>query len=227
MFETKKIYRAIDGSEIKKIMSQRILEAMSQDNTLNIARAFPLLKYQISVKLTPYHTAGAGEPKSDPDICYEVDGLTYCPVLDQAVELVETSPLYGRDADPQELRKLAEQGTVETMRTNTGELVDVRTKPGQRVPAVEPPPSVITEPQSWPDPQAPGSAAVITESPEETFKEEEKRWKTIRDKETDAAVGLALQQIATGTVEPPANERVSIIKSAAEGGGAVHGKRKR
>lgn len=217
-FETKKVYRAVDGNEIKKIMSQRVLACMMEDNALNMARAFPLIRYQVSVKLTPYHAAGAGEPKPDPDITYEIDGAVYCPVMEQAVELVENSPLYGREADPQDLRRLAEQGTVETMRTPTGELVDVRTKPGSRTePAVEPPAVVIAEPQAWADGKAPGA---VIESTEETERAEAQRW---QQSKTDEAVDLATEK-RDPTIAPG---RVSVIKSVLQGGGSDHGHHKK
>jgi hypothetical protein len=212
-FESKKVYRALNGNEVKTIMSQRVLAAMLEDNAVNMARSFPLLRYEISIKLTPYQAAGSGEPKPEKDITYEVDGAVFIPVLEQAVELVENSPLYGREADPQALRELAQQGTVETTRTNTGELVDVRSKPGSKTePAVEPPPVVIKEPQSWPDGQQPGAG----ESADETLKIEEARW---AQRKPDEAVEKAVE-----TRDPSyAPGRVSTIRSVAEGGGSDHG----
>ena len=56
-FESRKVYRALNGEEIKTIMSQRVLAAMQMDNALNIARAFPLIRYEITVRLTPYQLA--------------------------------------------------------------------------------------------------------------------------------------------------------------------------
>jgi hypothetical protein len=211
-FEQRKVYRALNGHELKKIVAQRVEAALGEDNALNMARAFPLLRYEISVKLTPYHAAGAGEPKPDPDICYSIDGAVLVPVMEQAVELVEASPLYGREADPQALRTLAEQGTVETMRTNTGELVDVRSKPGSRTePAVDTPAA---------DGKAPGDAGSPGETKEETEAIEAQRW---QQKKPDNAVEKAIE-----TRDPSyAPGRVSVIKSAIEGGGQDHGRGKR
>ena len=177
-FESRKVYRALNGAEIKTIISQRVLAAMMEDNALNMARSFPLLQYEVTVKLTPYHQAGPNDVKPDPDITYQVDGAVFSPVeAEPSVVLVEKSPIYGKEADPQELRKLAEQGTVETTRTNTGELVDVRSKPGSKTePAVEPPPVQIVEPQSWADGKAPAAGSLL-ETAEETAEIEAARWR--------------------------------------------------
>ena len=219
-FESRKVYRALNGEEIKTIMSQRVLAAMQMDNALNIARAFPLIRYEITVRLTPYQLAGK-DAKPDVDVVYEVDGSVYVPSnAEPTVELVESSPLYGVEADPQELRRLAEQGTVETARTSTGELVDVRTKPGTKEPPVMP--ESVT-PAAEPPPPA-------DEDPAQTYAAEEQRWKSRKDPEVERATSMALRNFEeSGEIKHPgiAAGRVSIIKSAAQGGGSEHGKVKR
>jgi hypothetical protein len=228
-FETKRIYRAANGHELKTIMSQRVLAAMQEDNALNMARAFPLLRYEVRVKLTPYHQAGPNDVHADADINYEIDGCVYIPSnTEPALELVETSPIYGKEADPQELRKLAEQGTVETAYTNTGEKVDVRTRPGTAEPP-EMPPAVITQPQSWPA-EKPEPPPPVDERPEDTLAAEEARWRNRRDPEVERATSIAVRNFEeAGEIKLPkeAAGRVSIIRSAAEGGGSEHGKPRR
>jgi hypothetical protein len=221
-FETKKVYRALNAHEMKTIISQRVLAAMMEDNALNMARAFPLIQYNVSVELTPYHQAGPNDVKPDPNIRYEVDGAVYIPSnTEPAVELVETSPIYGKEADPQDLRKLAEQGTVETARTQTGEMVDVRTRPGTQ----EPPemPHVVIPP---PDPPAKGRP---DERPEETAAAEQQRWTQVKDPEVDKATSQIIRNFEEGDVKHPglAAGRVSVIKSVAQGGGTDHGRGKK
>ena len=84
MFQTKRIYRPVNGQELKDIIPARVREAMMLDNTLNVARGFPLLKYEVKVTLTPYRSAGMtreGVPVDLPDtaIVYEVDGQFFTP----------------------------------------------------------------------------------------------------------------------------------------------------
>jgi hypothetical protein len=221
-FQTKRIYRALNGGELKQIMLQRLTEAMSLDNTVNIVRGFPLLKYEVRVALTPYRSAGvdrSGAPIDVPDgaVVYEVNGEYFTPVEAAALELVEESPLYGREADPQELRTLAGMGTIETVRTNTGELVDVRTKPGSLEPAVEPP--KVTIPDTPPPPPVPPltqqevTKALETTGAEDadtTYKIEEQRW---AGSHTDPALERAIKS----AVDDPqgamraAPGRVSIV----------------
>ena len=79
MFQTKRIYRGLNGGELKQILPQRVAEAMSTDNAVNVTRGFPLLKYEVKITLAPYRAAGTtreGLPVDLPDtaIVYEVEG---------------------------------------------------------------------------------------------------------------------------------------------------------
>jgi len=228
-FQVKRVYRPLSGGEFKGdpekldgILPRRLAYVMSLDNAVNMARGFPLIKYKITVELIPYRSAGMsrdGLPVDLPDtaIVYEVDGVYFVPVEFAALELVEESPLYGREADPQELRTLAGMGTIETVRTNTGELVDVRTKPGSLEPAVEPP--KVTIPDTPPPPPVPPltqqevTKALETTGAEDadtTYKIEEQRW---AGSHTDPALERAIKS----AVDDPqgamraAPGRVSIV----------------
>ena len=222
MFQTKRIYRGLNGGELKQILPQRVAEAMSTDNAVNVTRGFPLLKYEVKITLTPYRAAGTtreGLPVDLPDtaIVYEVEGEYFVPVEFAALELVEESPLYGREADPQELRQLAGLGTIESMRTNTGELVDVYTKPGGKDPLVEPPLVRIPD-EPPPVPLAPLVQTEVTaaqqvapnEDPDATYKIEEQRWAgSHEDPSISRAVKAALDDPAAAMRSAPG--RVSIV----------------
>lgn len=222
-FQTKQLYRGLNGAELKTIIPARVAEAMNQDNALNIARGFPLLRYEVTIKLIPYRSAGQdrdGKPVDLPDtaIVYQVEGEQFIPVDTAALELEEISPLYGRDADPQDLRRLAQQGTVESMRTNTGELVDVRTKPGTtelvaaplvRIPDAPPvpPPPPLTQPEVTAAQQT--SAG---EDPDKTYEIEEGRWaKAHQDAGIERAVKNAVDDPSAALNSAPG--RVSIVTS--------------
>ena len=201
-FQTKRIYRPVNGQELKDIIPARVRECMMLDNTVNITRGFPLLKYKITVELIPYHSAGLsreGVPVDLPDtaIVYEVDGQYFTPFEPAALELVEESPLYGREDDPQNLRSLAGLGTIESIRTSTGELVDVRTKPGSKEPDVPPP--LVTIPDAPPVPPPPplmqsevtvAQQVAPNEDPDTTYKIEESRWAGSHE---DPAIGKAVK----------------------------------
>jgi hypothetical protein len=244
-FEQRPVYRPLSGQDLKDIIPARVREAMGLDSTINIARSFPLVRYEVKITITPFEARGTMDPKELPAAGeYVVDQMIYSPVMDQAVELVEKSPIYGREADPQELRQLAGQGTVQSARTNTGEVVDVRTKPGSRELAQDLPPVRIVEPQSPPaEPPAAKANAnpharydmaeppSAEESAEETAKIEEQRWAA---KKPDRAAAEAQSAIInnfgqTGEVQHPggpAAGRVSVIRSVADGGGQDHGRRR-
>lgn len=219
-FTAKRIYRGLNGAELKEILPQRVREAMSLDNTVNVARGFPLLRYTVRIELIPYRSAGqdrAGLEQLAPDksIVYECDGEYFVPVETEALALEEESPIYGKEADPQELRTLAGLGTVESIRTNTGELVDVRTKPGEKPNA----PAVRIPDEAAPLP-APAAPFDPNEDAKKTYEIEEQRWrashpddgieKAIRDASFDPAGAL---KSAPG--------RVSIVGS----GGIYRGRR--
>ena len=221
-FQTKRIYRPISGGELKDIVPARVREAMLLDNTVNIARGFPLLRYEVRITLTPYRSAGMtceGVPVDLPNtaIVYEVEGQYFTPFEPAALELVEESPLYGREDDPQELRALAGLGTIESIRTNTGELVDVRTKPGSKEPEVPPP--LVTIPDAPPEPLPPpliqsevtaAQQVAPNEDPETTYKVEEQRWAgSHEDPAIGKAVKAALDDPAAALRSAPG--RVSIV----------------
>jgi hypothetical protein len=222
MFQTKRIYRPVNGQELKDIIPARVKEAMLLDNTVNIARGFPLLKYEVKITLTPYRSAGMtreGVPVDLPDtaIVYEVDGQFFTPFEPAAVELVETSPLYGREEDPQALRTLAGLGTIESIRTNVGELVDVRTKPGSKEPDVPPPlvkipdePPVPPEPPLMQTEVTTAQQVAPNEDPDTTYKVEEQRWAgSHEDPAIGKAVKAALDDPSAALKSAPG--RVSIV----------------
>jgi hypothetical protein len=221
-FQTKRIYRPVNGQELKDIIPARVREAMLLDNTVNITRGFPLLKYEVKITLTPYRSAGMtreGIPVDLPDtsIVYEVAGEYFTPFEPAAVELVEESPLYGREADPQGLRTLAGLGTIESVRTSTGELVDVRTKPGSKEPDVPPP--LVTIPDAPPVPPPPpllqsevttAQQVAPNEDPDTTYKIEESRWAgSHEDPAIARAVKAALDDPSAALKSAPG--RVSIV----------------
>jgi len=117
------------------------------------------------------------------------------------------------------LRRLAQQGTVESMRTNTGELVDVRTKPGTNEPAAAPlvripdappipPPPPLTQPEVTAAQQV--STASAGEDPDKTYEIEESRWASShQDAGIERAVKNAVDDPAAALNSAPG--RVSII----------------
>ncbi len=216
-FETRRIYRPVNGLEWKDIMVARIKAALDADSTLNIMRSFPLFGYKISIALTPYRPQGTNQqgatlpPLPGAPIAYEVDGEVFVPVLESAVELVEQSPVYGHDADPQALRTLAAQPTIEKGRSDIGEVVDVRVPPPK--PKVELEPAEVFEPTAPPVPINPD------EKVDDTIRVEEGRWGSAhQDSKAEQAVERRDPALAPG--------RVSVIRSAAEGGGQDHGRGK-
>ena len=216
-FETRRIYRPVNGLEWKAIMVERIKAALDADSTLNIMRSFPLFGYKISIALTPYRAQGTNQqgatlpPLPGAPIAYEVDGEVFVPVLESAVELVENSPVYGHDADPQALRALAAQPTIEKGRSDIGEVVDIRVPP--------PKPKVELEPAAAFEPTAPRVPVNPEEKVDDTIRVEEGRWGSAhQDAKAEAAIERRDPSLAAG--------RVSVIRSAAEGGGADHGRGK-
>ena len=216
-FEVKRIYRPINGLEWKAIMVERIKAALDADSTLNIMRSFPLFGYKISIALTPYRPQGTNQqgatlpPLPGAPIAYEVDGEVFAPVFESAVELVEQSPVYGHDADPQQLRTLACQPTIEKGRSDIGEVVDIHVPP--------PKPKVELEPAEPFEPTAPPVPIAPEEKVDETIRVEEGRWGAAhQDPKAEQAVERRDPALAPG--------RVSVIRSAAEGGGQDHGRGK-
>ena len=216
-FETRRIYRPINGLEWKVIMVERIKAALDADSTQNIMRSWPLFAYKISISLTPYRAQGTDQmgatmpPLPGAPIAYEVDGEIFVPVLESAVELVENSPVYGHDADPQALRTLAAQPTIEKGRSDIGEVVDIRVPP--------PKPKVELEPAEAFEPTAPPVPINPDEKVDDTIRVEEGRWGSAhQDAKAEAAIERRDPSLAAG--------RVSVIKSVAEGGGADHGRGK-
>jgi hypothetical protein len=216
-FEVKRIYRPVNGLEWKAIMVERIKAALDADSTLNIMRSFPMFAYKISIALTPYRPQGTNQqgatlpPLPGAPIAYEVDGEVFVPVLESAVELVEQSPVYGHDADPQQLRILAAQPTIEKGRSDIGEVVDIRVPP--------PKPKVELEPADPFEPTAPPVPIAPEEKLDETIRVEENRWGAAhQDPKAEAAIERRDPSLAAG--------RVSVIKSVAEGGGQDHGRGK-
>lgn len=226
--EVRKVYRPINGQELKDILPKRVAEAMLHDNVVNVARAFPLVSYKVHVEIQPYQLAGKdaqGNPIAHPDaraICYDVEGELFVPVYESTVELVEQSPIYGSEADPQDLRRMGEVPVIDSARTEIGELVDVKL----------PVPRKARETSEAPDAPAviviPGDPAYVPadappspgEDPKVTYAVEEERWKRSRgDKQVDAAVESRDPSLAPG--------RVSVITSVAEGGGQDHGRGRR
>ena len=217
-FETR-IYRPVNAAEWKQIMVARIQAALDADSTLNIMRSFPLFSYRISIALTPYRNQGTDQqgktlpPLPGNAIAYECEGEVFIPVFESAVELVEESPVYGHDADPQQLRTAAAMPTVETARSSIGEIVDVRVPPPVKK-TVELEPAEPFEPTAPPVPIAPEEKA------DDTIRVEEGRWSAAHsDAKSEAAVEHRDPSLAPG--------RVSVIKSVAEGGGSDHGRGKR
>ena len=127
-FEVKRPYRALNGAELKDIMVAKLKQAMDLDATLNLMRSFPLVQYEVTVKLRPFINVGttAASVKPGPEQVYQIDGQEFMVVEPEALELVDLSPIYGVNGDPQELRREIGAGTVETRKTDPGELVDVR-----------------------------------------------------------------------------------------------------
>jgi hypothetical protein len=210
-FETKRIYRPMSAAEWKDVMLSRIKSALDADGTLTLMRSYPIFDYKISIALTPYSPTGTDQqgktlpPKPGVSTGYEVDGIVFCPVFEASVELVEQSPVYGAEADTQDLRQLAAMPTVETARSAIGEVVDMRL-PAKAAVALEP------------------TAPLVPIAPEEkvddTIRVEEGRWAAAHsDAKAEAAVEHRDPSLAPG--------RVSVIKSVAEGGGSDHGKGKR
>jgi hypothetical protein len=216
-FEVKKVYRPENAHEWKGAMVSRVGAALDEDSTLTLMRSFPIFDYKISITLTPYAPQGTDQqgkplpPKPGVPTVYEVDGIIFVPVLESAVELVEQSPVYGHDADPQELRTLAAQPTIEKGRSDIGEVVDIRVPP--------PKPKVELEPADPFEPTAPPVPIAPEEKLDETIRVEENRWGAAhQDPKAEAAIERRDPSLAAG--------RVSVIKSVAEGGGQDHGRGK-
>ena len=227
-FEVKRPYRALNGAELKDIMVAKLKQAMDLDATLNLMRSFPLVQYEVTVKLRPFINVGttAASVKPGPEQIYQIDGQEFMVVEPEALELVDLSPIYGVNGDPQELRREIGAGTVETRKTDTGELVDVRV----RDKGPQPPPERIStrgpmlpaaEPTQPARPDA-GSLAPPTSDelldwagPDGGGKMQERPGY----RASDRAVGEAVRE---GEVPPNAAGRVSIIGSH---GFQDHGKR--
>jgi hypothetical protein len=155
--------------------------------------------------------AGDQAPVPDGVIAYQVDSEVFTPYEPAAVELVEQSPLYGTEADPQDLRRECGLGTIETVRTLTGELVDKRMRPTA--------PAVVVEPE-LPDLKPIGPAPASDETVEQTVAIEAQRWNQIHQPgDIEKAIAARDPALAPG--------RVSVIKSVQEGGGQDHGRRGR
>ena len=227
-FEIRKPYRALNGAELKEILVERLKAAMDLDATLNLVRSFPLVKYKVSVTLTPYIKVGiaATDVKPEREMLYEVYGEEFMQVQGEILELVEESPIYGVEADPQALRKLTTGEVIDTRRTDTGELVDARIRergaegPPERIgrqmqqPVVTQPerpvdgtlaPATLDERLGWTpaDPNNPGGK--MQELP--------------GYEAMDNAVGASVQR---GRVPPEAAGRVSMLRP---GGQQDHGRR--
>jgi hypothetical protein len=102
---------------------------------------------------------------------------------------------------------------VETARSSIGEVVDVRVPPPVK-------PKVELEPAEPFEPIAPTVPILPDEKLDDTIKVEEGRWSAAhQDPKAERAVETRDPSLAPG--------RVSVIKSAAEGGGQDHGRGKR
>jgi hypothetical protein len=218
-FEVRKVYRPVNGQEFKEIMVARIKAALDADSTQNMMRSWPLWAYKISIALTPYRQQGTDQqgkalpPLPSNAITYECDDVVFVPVFESAVELVEESPVYGHDADPQSLRTAAAMPTVETARSSIGEIVDVRVAPPVKK-------AVELEPAEPFEPTAPPVPIAAEEKADDTIRVEEGRWQAAHsDPKADAAVEHRDPSLAPG--------RVSVVRSVAEGGGSDHGRGKR
>ena len=214
-FEVRKVYRPVTAQEWREIMVARVKAALDADGTLTIMRSFPMFNYKISIGLTPFRPQGIDQsgktipPLPGTEIVYECDGQVFVPVFESQVELVEQSPVYGHDADPQSLRTLAAQPTIEKGRSEIGEVIDIKI-----------PPPKPKEPEETFVPTAPPVPIVPGEKEDETIKVEESRWSDSRtDSKAEQAIAERNPDLAPG--------RVSVIQSVAEGGGQNHGRGKK
>jgi hypothetical protein len=229
-FDVRKPYRALNGAELKEVIVARLKTAMDLDATVNLTRSFPLVRYRVTVELTPFIRTGIGaaDVKPEHQSVYEVEGEAFLPVQEEAIELVEESPIYGVDGDPQQLRKLAGMGTVETRKTDTGETVDVRIRDRGPQPELA---RVSSRPMVQPEATQParefesGTLAApsmderLDWAPADPNNPGGKLQQQPGYKVAEKAISKAVQE---GEIPPNAAGRVSIVGS---GGVQDHGKR--
>jgi hypothetical protein len=100
-FDVRKPYRALNGAELKEVIVARLKTAMDLDATVNLTRSFPLVRYRVTVEFTPFIRTGisAADVKPEHQSVYEVEGEAFLPVQEEAIELVEESPIYGEVLD--------------------------------------------------------------------------------------------------------------------------------
>jgi hypothetical protein len=234
-FVEKKIYRAVNGADLKvgllerarvaaDLMVAKMKKEMEADNTVNIVRAFPLFRFEITAKIIPYASQGrdrqnVAQYAADRDIVYEADGEFFVPT--DAFVFEEESPIYGKDEDPQKFRDLVNQPRIQSARTDAGEIVDVRgnteTVPqAPRLPQPEPIAEATPKQELAPvTVEAPSIAPGETE--EETYQREEKNWTApprrdyAVDKAIKAAINIEDPQEAAAEASQLAPGRVSVV----------------
>lgn len=181
-------YHAISGDELGKILLERVKQGIHQALDLRNIRAYPLLRYKIAVELTPYQPAGDDTPTADAAQRFLCEGQQFVEITENAVALVEESPIIGYEVDPQQVRERAGIGRMTTKKVE-GQNVDVHEKP----PGVEAP--------AFHEPAAPAPpAAVLTEAQARAIDTEQREtWSTISP-DADFHRAIATEQEVPGRV---------------------------